>query len=425
MGSASRRWLLWLLAAALAVAALSSLTLPGGAGGDFAQEAWPSVHALLLGHLAGFFRLAPSYGGSLILRAPLFLLTGAFGGGRVSTYVLSTLGILVVAAAFALWLVEVMRRRGVGPATRATVVGLSVVNPMAIEAVQHGHPEEILGAVLCLVAVLAALQGRPTLAGVALGLAIGNKAWGILAVGPVLVALPRGRWRALGWTVGIAGALLIPFLLAGATGGGPAGRSTITSTGVFFNRWQVWWFIGSPGHLYPHVDPRLVIPYRAGPHWLEVTAHPLIAVLALPLTLLYIPASRRKTNKLETRYAPLLLLAFLLLLRFVLDPADFSYYSLPWLLALLTWEALRFNRPPVLTLGASLLAWFVFLETDQPALGLSTDAQALIFLVFALIAMGLIGGRLYLAGRPHWARGRVGDPRSAVSSASLGPAEVS
>ena len=51
----------------------------------------------------------------------------------------------------------------------------------------------------------------------------------------------------------------------------------------------------------------------------------------------------------------LLLLALLLLLRCVLDPWNVVYYELPFLLALLCWEALcRPERPPVLALAASL-----------------------------------------------------------------------
>jgi len=49
--------------------------------------------------------------------------------------------------------------------------------------------------VLCTAAVLCALNDRPTWAAVLLGLAIPNKEWAVLAVGPVLVALPRARVR--------------------------------------------------------------------------------------------------------------------------------------------------------------------------------------------------------------------------------------
>ena len=48
----------------------------------------------------------------------------------------------------------------------------------------------------------------------------------------------------------------------------------------------------------------------------------------------------------------LALLALLLLLRCVLDPWNTIYYELPFLLALLAWEALQHaERPPVVTLA--------------------------------------------------------------------------
>ena len=73
------------------------------------------------------------------------------------------------------------------------MVGLCAANPITLRALDIGHPEELLGAVLCAGAVLAALRGRATLAGVLLGLAMANKAWAVLAIGPVLLALPERR----------------------------------------------------------------------------------------------------------------------------------------------------------------------------------------------------------------------------------------
>jgi uncharacterized membrane protein len=76
--------------------------------------------------------------------------------------------------------------------------------PVTLSAFQYGHAEELLGAVLCISAVLAAQRGHVHWATVLLGLAIVNKEWALLAIGPVLLALPSGRVRALA----IAGALL-------------------------------------------------------------------------------------------------------------------------------------------------------------------------------------------------------------------------
>jgi len=84
-----------------------------------------------------------------------------------------------------------------------------------------------------------------------------------------------------------------------------------------------------------------------------------------------------------------------LALRCVLDPWDISYYSLPFLFALVTWEALSFERPPVLTLAASLVAWLIFRETSSAALGLSLDLQALVFAIVSIPSIATLAAALY------------------------------
>ncbi len=54
----------------------------------------------------------------------------------------------------------------------------------------------------------------------------------------------------------------------------------------------------------------------------------------------------------------LLLLALLLLLRCMLDTWDTIYYPIPFVLALLAWEALTIAAtPPVLALSSAVLVW--------------------------------------------------------------------
>ena len=55
-----------------------------------------------------------------------------------------------------------------------------VANPLTLSALEIGHPEELLGAVLCIAAVCA-MNDRATWAAILLGLAIPNKEW---AAGP-------------------------------------------------------------------------------------------------------------------------------------------------------------------------------------------------------------------------------------------------
>jgi hypothetical protein len=93
----------------------------------------------------------------------------------------------------------------------------------------------------------------------------------------------------------------------------------------------------------------------------------------------------------------LLLLAFLMLLRCVLDPFDIGYYHLPFLLALLGWETLTSDRPPVLSLTAAVVVWFTFEQVPQH---LPADGQALSYLAWAVPLVVVIARRLYRAPAP-------------------------
>jgi hypothetical protein len=75
---------------------------------------------------------------------------------------------------------------------------------------------------------------------------------------------------------------------------------------------------------------------------------------------------------------------------------DISYYALPCLLTLLTWESLSFNRLPVLTLAATLASWLIFKQTA--VLGLSADMQALIFAIVSIPSVIALAAGLYAPG---------------------------
>src|SRR5579884_2246821 len=385
----------WLAGAAAGAAALGVLTLATADWRDYGHEARPAVDALVHGHIARLLHLAPAYGGSLILRAPFVLAAHWFGGGEGWMYRAS-----VLPAILGLGLAGRLRQAGVGWVPRAVVLGLVVLNPMAIQAVQWGHPEELLGAALCVGAVLCALGERPVWAGLLLGLAVANKEWAVLATGPVLIALPRQRIRALACASVVAGVLVIPFMAAGSPDLGH-GLSVAMNSGTMFTRWQLWWFFGAAGHVHPHMAPVPVIGYRSQPAWVGSLAHPLIVVIWLPLSLLHWRTVGRRSDR-----APLdalLLLALLLLLRCVLDPWDISYYSLPFLIALLSWESLARQHAPVAALAATITAWLLYVEILRLAPGLSTDQQSLIFLVASMAAGAAMALRLWSNPRtgPH------------------------
>ncbi|HTR90027.1 MAG TPA: hypothetical protein VMG62_07965 [Solirubrobacteraceae bacterium] len=398
------------LGAGMGSLAVAWLGLYGFAWNDYEAEAQPAVSALVHGQTAQFLRLAPSYGGSLVERAPFALAPGLWGGGELAVYRMLALPCLLAAAALAVWLCARMRAAGRRALARALAVGICVANPLTLQALELGHPEEALGACLCVAAVLLAARGRAVWAGVALGLAIANKEWALLAVGPVLLALlarepaPLSPVRAsarrrlalcLGAAGAVAGAILAPLLLVSAGGFAAGVKGAASPGGQLFQPWQVWWFLGHHGA--PVRQEGTPLPgYRVGPEWTASVSHPLIVALgvALPLALWLVA---QRTGRRLTQGDALLALALALLARCVLDTWDIGYYMLPFLLALLTWECLGGGRP-LLTTVAALLPWIVLARLS--AQGISPDVQAALFLAWTLPLAGVLALRLYA---PHLA----------------------
>jgi len=361
---------------------MSFLTLYGFGWNDYAVESAPAYAALVSGHLGRFLTLAPGYGGSLELRAPFALLGSLAGGGADSVYRAASLPCLIAAALFAVWLVARMRALGHTRLARATAMALCVANPVTYYALQYGHAEELLGAVLCVGAVITAQRGRAGWSGVLLGLAIANKQWALLAVGPVLIALPDRRVRAAAIAGAIAAAFYAPLLVAGYLNHGTGAAAAATdSGGQIFQPWQLWWFLGAHGHLVLGSFGDVKLGYRTPPAWISQIPHPILLLApAVPLTAL--AARRRGTDA-------MLLLAFLLAVRCALDPWDVVYYPLPLILALLVWETEQRRRPPAMALAASVVVWLLFVVAPAHV---SADMQALAFALVAVptvVALGL------------------------------------
>jgi hypothetical protein len=376
--------------AAASLLVIAWLGVHGWSWPDWQSEARPAVDTLLAGHVSQFLRIAPVYGGSLILRAPFVQLTKLWGGGELSIYVASAAPCLLAVGALGVWLTARMRALGRSAGACAIALVLCVANPLSLPALQIGHPEELLGAVLCIAAVLCAMHDRPIWAAVLVGLAIGNKEWAVLAVGPVLVALDRARLRALVISGVTAGLLIAPFILGASGGVAAQTAATGVTGGAIFQPWQIWWFLGPHVHITRGVNAG----YRTPPQWIESISHPLIAAMVVPLTGLY--AGVRRLLSRREHNAPLLLLALLLALRCILDPWDISYYALPFLLTLVTWESLSFDRIPVLGLLATFTAWFVLQETHT--LHLSADVQALVFAIASIPTVAALSAALYAPG---------------------------
>jgi hypothetical protein len=227
-------------------------------------------------------------------------------------------------------------------------------------------------------------------------LAIANKEWALLAIGPVLLAMPaKRRLLCLMIAGAVSVAVLAPLALV-SSGGFISGTQAIANApSSIFQPWQVWWFLGHHGALVHGLFGSPKIGYRIAPSWVGGVSHPLILLVGAAITASLWLSRRRHVGSralLGERDA-LLALALLLLVRCVLDTWDTEYYLLPFVFVLLTWEALgSTDRPPVLALAGTALVWLTF--QWAPA-HISADAEAALFLAWSLPLMGLLGVALY------------------------------
>jgi hypothetical protein len=382
-------------------ATMAWLGLYGFVWTDYETEAQPSFEALAHGHLLEFLRLAPAYGGSLVERAPFALLPKLWGGGELAVYRMVALPCLLAAAALGIWLVGRMRSEGRSTFSRAMALGVCVANPLTLRALELGHPEELLGACLCVAAVLLASRDRPLAAALLLGLAVANKEWALLAVGPALLALPAKRRLLCAATAGAVTAIVLAPLMLVSSGGFVAGAHAIaTPSATIFQPWQVWWFFGRHGAL---VHGLFGVPkpgYRIGPSWTSEISHPLILALGLTLTVaLWLRRRQWRAGggALLSEQNALLALALLFLVRCLLDTWDTVYYLLPFVFALLAYELRRFaQRPPLLALFSTALAWVSFQWLPNHV---SADTQAAFFLAWSLPLAVALAIALYAPGR--------------------------
>lgn len=355
---------------------------------DYGAEAMGPLSALLRGHLWRFLSTAPSYGPSLELRAPFALIASLAHGTELLVFRLSALPCLFALAVLGVWIAARLRLGGRGWIAILLALALCVANPITYYALVLGHPEEALGAVLCVAAVLSANRGHSIAAGVLLGLAIANKEWALLAIGPVVLALPAGRVRAVVVAGAVAALMLGPIAIASATLKTASLRISASDSGTIFYPQQIWWFFGTPGHWVASMRGQLMPGFRVPPSWLPGHAHTVIVWLGLPLTLL---AARRRMP----RENALALLALLLLLRCMLDPWDLSYYPLPFIVALLSWETVVRRRAPIGALVATAATWLIF---EGAAPYLSANQKALAFIIPSLLALAAIAAVVYRRG---------------------------
>jgi hypothetical protein len=413
MGMRVRELMLPATIAAACAATLGALGVLTPAFTDYELEAEPSLQALRDGDVGRFLALAPAYGGSLVLRAPFAFLPNLWGGGDLALFRSMALPCLAAGALLAVVLYVRGRRLGQSAATCWIALALVAACPLTLRALEIGHPEELLGAVLCVGAALAAAARRPLFAGVLLGLAAANKPWAVLAVVPVLALAPEHRPRLLAAAGGVAGVVMLPLVLAGSAL--ETTTAVASGAGDIFQPWQIWWFLGETGHVV--VGNFGEKPdFRVPPGWLTGISHPLLVMVPVAVSLALLPRVRQ-----QPWHQGLLLLAFALLLRCVLDPWNISYYHVPFLIALVTWELHAHRRPPVLSIAATLLSWVTLVSLQTTS---HPDVQSLAYLVWSVPLVALLGARLLRptvveVERPRtwhvWPR-----TRSAVKTGSLG-----
>lgn len=365
----------FVLPALLATAAglvMAWVALRTPAFSDYEVEAEPPLRALQRLDLAQFFSSLPAYGGSLVMRSPFAFAPQAWGGGALALY--RSMAFPCVLAGVILGVTVWRRALAAGTGVRGCAIALLLcaANPISLRALEIGHPEEILGGVLCVAAALAAGARRPALAGVLLGLAVANKPWAVIAVAPVMLMLPYGRWRAAVFAGGAAGLFLLPLLLAGGAGAVQVHATAMSSGGVIFQPWQVWWYLGDHGHVVMGLYGAKP-GFRTPPDWIGQLARPLVVLVPLAICVALGRGFRDRPW-----HDGLLLLAVALLLRCLLDPWNVVYYEVPFLLALVAWEIhARPGLLPSVSVGATLACW---VSLDELPAMVSPDLSAAIFL---------------------------------------------
>ncbi len=259
------------------------------------------------------------------------------------------------------------------------VIAVCVLAPAVLDAILFGHPEEPLGAALCIGAVLLAGAGRCTPAGLLLGLAMINKPWGIFALAPVLLAAREGRIRLLvGCAVAFGGWTLAALLAAPSR----FGQIVIgASNSVVAHPVDLWWPVARL-HVAPGVEPAYFPP-----HFVSAHARELAVLLMVPLSLSLL---RRTERTVEDCLA---LLAMLFLLRCLLDPSNHVYYQVPLVLALVAWES-RIRPYPVASLAA-LAGYFAVFHTISGTGSLAAQFFGYLVVTLPLAAM-LLGGGIVL-----------------------------
>ncbi len=354
------KWAPYALMGALA-AWLSTFS---GAPADWKIDAQPAVEALVHGRVGDYLGAEALMGPfATLVQAPFVALSGTSGA---DAYPWAVFPCLLIAGWVGLYLARIAERRGAGRSTQALIAGLILLNPLTFEAIENGHPEEILTAALAVAAVAAAAEHRHRRTAVLLGLAVASKQWAVIAVLPALMALPAARLRTGALAAAVAAALFLPALAASPSSFfGVQGQAA--GTGQVVTPWSAWYPAAtSETEVYRVDGEKLVAEVENAPSIADPLSHPLIVLLAFAVPL---AVAWRRGLPLGSSDA-FALLALVALLRCVLDPVDNLYYHEPLLLALIGWDAFTARGLPLRSLlgvGIAILFWQAWHDLSDPA----------------------------------------------------------
>jgi hypothetical protein len=345
----ARTWAPIVLVAAAAAWLASMIS----ATGEWDTDTWPRIQALTHGNVTEFFSVESMMGTfAAVAQAPFAAISG---GGTLVAYRWSAFACLLAVGLLGLYLAHLARRRGVPTLGQALIAGLCLFNPLTIGALDMGHPEELLTAALAVATIATASEGHRYRAAVLLGLAVASKQWAVIAILPVLMALPSSRIRVAFIAGAIVAVLTLPALIA-APDSFSAVHGAAASTGRVVTPWSVLYPVADvTSERYEVGSTSFTAEVHKAPSPVESLMHPLIVLLGfgLPVGL----ALRRGRFRLSGPDA-MALLALLALLRCALDPVDNLYYHVPLLLALLGWDGLDAERLPLRGLAGTAIALF-------------------------------------------------------------------
>ena len=391
-----------LIAAGTAVVLLFlSAAVTAEPGLDYFIDAGTPIDALARGDWQEFFANQPLMGSfSLFLRAPF--VAAVYHQSAPMVYMAGALPTIAALAALAFWLLRWMKRNGRSDAEQAMVAVALLLSPLSVRAIHWGHPEELLGAALCVASVIVAARGRGVVAGLLLGCAIATKQWGVLAALPALAAAPaHARVKLVAVTALTAIACTVPMLAGNPERFMQVQRAASSADPQYI-------LDGAKGSGLPgaHVTPNnLYLPFafsyehELGTIYLQDArisrlSHPLIILLAVPLTLLLWRRGRPGVRQ------ALQLLALLFLARCVLDPMSLDYYHVPFLVSIAAVAAFgtaRDARFALLSVAGLAIAYavptFSMYELSRDAYAKNAVYLAIVLPLAWVLARDLYGRR--------------------------------